>query len=1000
MYVSTAAEQTDGKIVVAGTDGNGNFMLGRYNTDGTLDVSFANNGVIITDISTAADALNALVITADGKIIAGGSTVQDGHNQFALVQYTSAGAIDITFGNNGIVVTDFSGFYSTISSLTLQADGKILAAGGAGTNDGDFALARYNGDGSLDMTFNGTGELISNFGYNDGANSVLINSDGEIYAGGLTTDASGYWRFLIASYNSDGSPNLNFNNGLGFVSPVFGNSFDILTNIKLQSNGKIIAVGTTNLDPASSDIEMIRINPDGSLDNSFGNNGNGLVLIDINSAYDESEFLVIQPDDKIVTGGYHADFADPNVPAYLFSCFRFNAEGIPDTEFGTAGSFTDFVPNSFFTYTSLFEQADGKLLAASEWFDAVTDKISISRFNASGMPDNSYGQNGMREINPSSGFSYFQPDGKLLRLCYSNGDIMLLRYDVDGNPDASFGSGGTVISDFGGNESSTIAAIQLDGKIIIGGSNRDNNGSDFLIARYNSDGSVDGSFGNGGFVKMDFENEDGVQALAFTPDGKIIFAGTSTSFPPDFSFIHFDIMVGRLNSDGSLDMTFGNNGRVIIDRSDFDYMGGLQIQKDQKITLTYFASSDGSLQHAFIERLNKDGGLDNSFGQSGTVVSEGVSMLLQNDQKILIAGNKINDRNNIDFTLSRFNTDGTPDVSFGTNGKTISSFIYPDNSPYLQVISGSNLFVAGYGTNENGAFVGLIAKFDLGNVDEKSSITCPANQTVNTDNNSCAATVNNIDPTVTPAGATVNYTLIGATTGKGSGSVSGKPFNKGVTTVTYTLTNDATKSCSFTVTVQDKQLPVINNLSVSQTTLWPPDHKLKDITVNYSTTDNCGIANTQISVSSNEPVQSRDKDDQSPDWQIVDDHHIRLRAERLESGSGRTYTVKITTTDVSGNQNTATSTVIVPKSMGNQKPNLSVTAAPNPSHSYFEVIISSNFADKINARLLNNKGNVINTIDNIIVPKSLKIGDRLMPGIYFLEVTQSGITKTIKLIKQ
>jgi hypothetical protein len=146
-------------------------------------------------------------------------------------------------------------------------------------------------------------------------------------------------------------------------------------------------------------------------------------------------------------------------------------------------------------------------------------------------------------------------------------------------------------------------------------------------------------------------------------------------------------------------------------------------------------------------------------------------------------------------------------------------------------------------------------------------------------------------------------------TGTSSSSVSGKSFNKGITTVTYTLSNDATKSCSFTVTVQDKQLPIINNLSASQTTLWPPDHKLKDITVDYSATDNCGIASSQMSVSSDEPVQSREKDDQSPDWQILDNHHIRLRAERLENGNGRTYSIKVTTTDVSGNENTATTTV-------------------------------------------------------------------------------------------
>ena len=125
-----------------------------------------------------------------------------------------------------------------------------------------------------------------------------------------------------------------------------------------------------------------------------------------------------------------------------------------------------------------------------------------------------------------------------------------------------------------------------------------------------------------------------------------------------------------------------------------------------------------------------------------------------------------------------------------------------------------------------------------------------------------------------------------------------------------------------------------------------------------------------------------------------------MRAERLEHGNGRTYVIKLTATDPSGNENTSTATIKVPKSAGNQRPNLIVTAAPNPSHNYFIISISSNSRDIINLRLLNNKGNVLATMNSITALQSLKIGERLMPGVYYLEATQSGVTKTIKLIKQ
>ncbi|HYV54954.1 MAG TPA: T9SS type A sorting domain-containing protein, partial [Chitinophagaceae bacterium] len=162
----------------------------------------------------------------------------------------------------------------------------------------------------------------------------------------------------------------------------------------------------------------------------------------------------------------------------------------------------------------------------------------------------------------------------------------------------------------------------------------------------------------------------------------------------------------------------------------------------------------------------------------------------------------------------------------------------------------------------------------------------------------------------------------------------------------------------------------------------------------------CGIANTEISVSSDEPVQTREKDDQSPDWQIVDNNHIRLRAERSQIGNGRTYTIKVTTADVNGNLNSATATVNVPNSPGHTDCKFIVTAAPNPSRNYFLVKINSSCWDKINLRLLNNRGSVLKIISNMNPLAVLKIGDNLIPGVYYLEATQSGVTKTLKLIKQ
>ena len=995
MSVMTAAKQSNGKIIVAGTtNGFSDFMLARYNTDGTLDASFGNNGVVISDLGSSNDYLNAVAIAGDDKIIAGGDGQVNGISQFTIVRYLPDGAIDASFGNNGVTSTNFDNIASTLTSLTLQTDGKIVATGRTVPNDGgDFALARYNADGSPDLSFNTTGRATDNFGFYDWGRSVVVNNNGKIYVGGISSDVSGFTHFRIACYNTDGSHDLSFN-GSGSIFIEFGNSQDNLSNLALQTDGKIIAAGRTDMNLAGDDIELVRVNTDGTLDNGFGNNGNGLVTADINSQYDENNYLIIRPDGKIVAGGNN----------YLngqstFTCFRFNTDGTPDADFGTGGSFSDFFPFGYYGYGTLFSQADGKLLAIGSTNIGTDTKTFINRFDQNGTIDNSYGQNGSAEINTNLSY-FFQPDGKLLGLGYSqtnNGDILLMRYNADGTPDAGFGNAGTVITDFGGNESVWNAAFQPDGKIIVGGVVRDNNGSDFLLARYNPDGSVDASFGNSGYFKLDFYNEDQVQSISVAPDGKIVFGGSSIFIPQDFSFIRFDVFIGRLNADGSFDASFGNEGKLTIDRSDYDNMGFLQVENDNKILFTYYSTPSSGTEKIFMEHLNEDGSSDNNFGQNGRVIIDGALFLLQNDQKIIVLGRTTNNQNNTEVTVARFTADGNPDLSFGTNGKTTSSFTGLDNYLYNGLLSGNDLFGSGNSIDNKGVSVGIIAKYKLEGAGE---ISCPSDQVVNTDNDLCTAKVNDIDPAVTPASATVNYTLTGATTGTGSGSVSGKAFNKGVTTVTYTLSNDATKSCSFTVTVQDKQLPVISNFSVSETTLWPPDHQLKDITVNYTATDNCGIASTQVSVSSDEPVQSRDKGDQSPDWLILDDHHIRLRAERLQIGNGRTYTIKVTTTDVNGNRDSATATVNVPNSPGHTDCKFIVTAAPNPSRNYFLVKINSSCWDKINLRLLNNRGSVLKIISNINPLAVLKIGDSLIPGVYYLEATQSGVTKTIKLIKQ
>ena len=193
--------------------------------------------------------------------------------------------------------------------------------------------------------------------------------------------------------------------------------------------------------------------------------------------------------------------------------------------------------------------------------------------------------------------------------------------------------------------------------------------------------------------------------------------------------------------------------------------------------------------------------------------------------------------------------------------------------------------------------------------DTPPKITAPPAVTIATgpDATSCGAFIS--DAVLGIAAASDNCSVTTARTGVPAGNF----FPVGTTTVTYTATDGAgnTTSAQQAVTVVDDTPPVISGASVDKPALWPPNHRLVDVTVSYAATDNCGEVNTALSVSSNEPVNGMGDGNTATDWEIVDPHHVRLRAERAGSGSGRIYQITITATDSHGNSSSQIVTVRV-----------------------------------------------------------------------------------------
>ncbi|MEH1968191.1 putative Ig domain-containing protein [Nostoc sp.] len=349
--------QTDGKILVAGVSSS-NFAVVRYNSDGTLDTSFDSDGKVITDIgSKTSDTGRSIALQADGKILVAGVS----SSNFAVVRYNSNGSLDTDFNTTGKVTTDIGdGTNDNAYSVTLQGDGKIIVAGVSINN---FALVRYDSNGSLDTSFGSNGIVTTDIGSKttDTAYSVSVQADGKILVAGSSSS-----NFALVRYNSNGSLDTDFNI-TGKVITNLG-STDIAYSVTVQADGKIILAGRRG-----SDFALARYNINGSLDTSFGSGGK--VITDIGSATSDIAYSVsVQADGKILVAGSSSN---------NFALVRYNSNGSLDTDFNTTGKvITDIGTKSTDNAYALTQQADGKIIVAG----VSANNFAVARYRINQNP--------------------------------------------------------------------------------------------------------------------------------------------------------------------------------------------------------------------------------------------------------------------------------------------------------------------------------------------------------------------------------------------------------------------------------------------------------------------------------------------------------------------------------------------------------------------------------------------------------------------------------------
>src|SRR5262249_1411043 len=249
------------------------FALARYNADGSLDPGFGAGGKLTSDFFGNYDQANGVVIQPDGKILAAGST---GHTassssfDFALARYNPDGSPDAAFGSSGKQTTDFFGNQDAAFGIVIQADGKIVLAGYAHHGDdvstSDFALARYNPDGTLDQGFGSSGKLATDFfGSDDVAYRIALQPDGKLVVAVLAFNPGAKSDdFALARYNADGSLDQSFGSG-GKQTTDFLGGFDYAAGLGIQQDGKIVLGGVAGHGSSSTyDFALARYNQDGS----------------------------------------------------------------------------------------------------------------------------------------------------------------------------------------------------------------------------------------------------------------------------------------------------------------------------------------------------------------------------------------------------------------------------------------------------------------------------------------------------------------------------------------------------------------------------------------------------------------------------------------------------------------------------------------------------------------------------------------------------------------
>lgn len=390
--------QSDGKLLMIGTEdynGSSDFSLIRINSDGANEVgSYLGYGRLI-DVSPSffqmSDYAKSGLIQADGKILIAGYSGAGSSSDFTLVRLNTDGLFDSSFGASGTLVVPIGAESDELADMAIQSDGKIIAVGGTynrSTNT-DFSITRLNSNGLIDLGFGQNGKLTVAVGQGasvDSAQSVVINASGSIYVAGHSS-TSGNFDFSLIKLTNSGALDSSFGSSGKLILPM-GSETDFLSQMAIQSDGKILLLGTI-YNGLYHSVGLARVNSNGTLDQTFGSGGKvSFSFGDSPLSVSDGSSIAIQNDGKIVVLGKYQASSSSGVSGFGFA--RLNQDGTFDQNFSFDGK-TIIYPSSGHNYAeSLLIQPDGRLVAAGYGYNSSYADFAIVRLNENGALDSEF----------------------------------------------------------------------------------------------------------------------------------------------------------------------------------------------------------------------------------------------------------------------------------------------------------------------------------------------------------------------------------------------------------------------------------------------------------------------------------------------------------------------------------------------------------------------------------------------------------------------------------